>query len=337
MVDISFSDFTSGSMAGNGYYDILMRVNKEHIKEEYDSGRITGADYATVYLGLLQSAMQSALEFSVREKEVESKLELDNTKVIMDAVAQYGYNSAAVDISGQVILGTRSADGILNKQETLADAQINEMEARELATKAKILDENGIEITAENELVPSASTTTAHHFSTDLLKAQIATEEEKDDLVKAQKDAALMDSVAKRGQITQELNGEYNPTTLEWAFPGASVDTNEEINFYKSVSGANVATPYTMNMFRQLKENSIADATAKGYKADGAYKAYKSLQELLFALANAGVEASDEDIIAGTANNPYKKIMLSMETLINAHIAEWYGPNILDIELTIKP
>lgn len=300
---ITFNEITNATTLtnGTGYFDTIMKVVTLHLEDQLNKGNITSEAYANVYLGGMQSSMQLATQFALEEKLKEAQ-----------------------------------TDGALKDIE-VKTAQINEMEARELATKAKILDENGIEITAENELIPSASTTTAHHFSTDLLKAQIATEEEKDDLVKAQKDAALMDSVAKRGQITQELNGEYDPTTLEWAFPGASVDTNEEINFYKSVSGANVATPYTMNMFRQLKENSIADATAKGYKADGAYKAYKSLQELLFALANAGVEASDEDIIADSANNPYKKIMLSMETLINAHIAEWYGPNILDIELTIKP
>ena len=66
-MDIQFSEFTSGSITGDGYYDILMRVNLQHIQQEYTAGIIKGSDYANVYLALLQGAMQTAMEFTMRE------------------------------------------------------------------------------------------------------------------------------------------------------------------------------------------------------------------------------------------------------------------------------
>ena len=106
-MDIQFTEFTSGLITGNGHYDVLMRVNLQHIQQEYQAGRIKGADYANVYLSLLQSSMQIAMEFTMREKELELKLESENMKLLMDAVAQHGYNDAVIGSDGKLTLGIK--------------------------------------------------------------------------------------------------------------------------------------------------------------------------------------------------------------------------------------
>ena len=45
-MDITFEQFTSGTLEGTGSYDTLMRVNLLHIQQEYSAGRIKGAEYA---------------------------------------------------------------------------------------------------------------------------------------------------------------------------------------------------------------------------------------------------------------------------------------------------
>ena len=124
-MDITFEQFTSGTLEGTGTYDTLMRVNLLHVQQEYQAGRIKGADYAVTYLGLLQASMQTAMEFTLREKELEVRLESENIKLLMDAVAQYGYESASIGADGKIDLGVRSTtEGILNKQETAISEDI---------------------------------------------------------------------------------------------------------------------------------------------------------------------------------------------------------------------
>ena len=74
MADILFSEVTTGLPTGNGYFDVLMRSVKAHIQSEYDAGRIKGADYANVYLGAIQSAMQLAEQFVLSEKMQEAQI-----------------------------------------------------------------------------------------------------------------------------------------------------------------------------------------------------------------------------------------------------------------------
>lgn len=75
MTDIVVTDITTGSVSGTGVFDKLMLAVKAHISQEYDAGRIKGSDYATVYLGALQSVLAQSVEFVLREKLLEVQIE----------------------------------------------------------------------------------------------------------------------------------------------------------------------------------------------------------------------------------------------------------------------
>ena len=74
MADILFSEVTNGLPTGSGYFDVLMRSVKAHIEIEYSANRIKGPEYATVYLGAMQSAMQLAEQFVLGEKLQEAQI-----------------------------------------------------------------------------------------------------------------------------------------------------------------------------------------------------------------------------------------------------------------------
>ena len=61
--EITIQDFTTEDLAGTGAFDVMMRGLKGHLVAEFQAGRIKGPEYATVYLGSLQSTMDRALEF----------------------------------------------------------------------------------------------------------------------------------------------------------------------------------------------------------------------------------------------------------------------------------
>jgi hypothetical protein len=77
MVDITFDDVTNASTTtdGTGYFDKIVQTTLLHIQNEASSGRIKGTEYATVYLGGLQSAMQHAIQFVLQEKLTEAQIE----------------------------------------------------------------------------------------------------------------------------------------------------------------------------------------------------------------------------------------------------------------------
>lgn len=61
---------TQIALDGSGAFDCLMRATKLHLQEEYNASRITGQEYATVYLGALTAVLQTSIQFLLNEQQV---------------------------------------------------------------------------------------------------------------------------------------------------------------------------------------------------------------------------------------------------------------------------
>lgn len=73
---IPIGEFTESKVDGMGVFDLLMKANKAHLEEEFNKSRIRGPEYATVYLGMLESTMQNALAFFVQQRKLGLEAEL---------------------------------------------------------------------------------------------------------------------------------------------------------------------------------------------------------------------------------------------------------------------
>lgn len=73
---IPIEEFTESKVDGMGVFDLLMKANKAHLEEEFNKSRIRGPEYATVYLGMLESTMQHALAFFVQQRKLGLEAEL---------------------------------------------------------------------------------------------------------------------------------------------------------------------------------------------------------------------------------------------------------------------
>lgn len=62
---LTHASLTDGSIEGSGAFDALMRGFKSHLKEEFEKGRITGADYTRAYVELTAAAMAQATQFTL--------------------------------------------------------------------------------------------------------------------------------------------------------------------------------------------------------------------------------------------------------------------------------
>ncbi|MCP4487732.1 MAG: hypothetical protein GY820_10510 [Gammaproteobacteria bacterium] len=96
---------------GTGVFDVLMETIEYRLQEQYDSGRITGAEFATVYIGALQSALQEAVRFTLEKDESALK------DAILQATVekQWGYN-IEVDSNGELTLGGTTGAGVVDQQ-----------------------------------------------------------------------------------------------------------------------------------------------------------------------------------------------------------------------------
>ena len=119
MADITFNtlyDTTQSTLsAKTGNFDELMKTVTLHLEEQFNAGRITGTDYATVYLGALQSVLAQAVTFTLNMNKANKETDLLTQKEITE-FAQTGKTSSvlpdASSVSGkQITLFTEQAKG----------------------------------------------------------------------------------------------------------------------------------------------------------------------------------------------------------------------------------
>ena len=90
-IELDFKDFSNGSIddtnpiepvwEGTGVFDELMKAINGNIQVQYDSGRIKGSEYATVYLGSIQAAISEAMKFLLNKDQIIKDLELKQAQI----------------------------------------------------------------------------------------------------------------------------------------------------------------------------------------------------------------------------------------------------------------
>lgn len=278
VVDIDINEVTTGSLDGSGVFDKLMAVTKVHIAEEFETGRIKGPEYASLYLGALQSVMAHSIEFVFREQVTEKEVELRAEQIISERINQN-------------------------------------------ATKAKAEDEYGAIISDLDDGISfSTSDNTKHYWA--VKNAEQAYEKSLEDVKAAKEnvDILKMDNISKEAILDREYDFSVDKTT--WSIsPKNSVTDGINVDTFIPKSR------YGLDILKGRVEATVATNTAKGYEADSFYKVYRSLQELLFALTNAGL--IDEGSVPGStapdaaAIGTYGRIVLGMEAAMNGQVKVW--------------
>jgi hypothetical protein len=142
MADILITDLTDGSLdinndwSGTGVFDKLIEAVNKNIEGQYNKGRISGSDYANVYLGSMQSVLAQSMEFLLREKLVEAQiqdteasvalkenqLEVDKALAEAQLEQQWGYEVTR-DGDNNLVLGDTTGAGKIDKEKIVLDEQ----------------------------------------------------------------------------------------------------------------------------------------------------------------------------------------------------------------------
>ena len=88
---VDINDFSNGFIdnsnpqdpkwEGTGVFDIIMKAANENIKIQNQTSRITGAEYAEVYLGTMQSAISEAMKFLLNRDQLTKDLEVKQANI----------------------------------------------------------------------------------------------------------------------------------------------------------------------------------------------------------------------------------------------------------------
>ena len=103
---------TGTASDGTGNFDNLMKVVTLHLEKQFTDGRITGTDYATVYLGAFQSTLAQAVNFTLNMNKANEEADL----LAQKTTTEY----AQTLVTGET---TPNANSIAGKQITLFTEQ----------------------------------------------------------------------------------------------------------------------------------------------------------------------------------------------------------------------
>lgn len=167
MTDITIADLTNKTSveAGTGVFDKLMEAMKLHLKDEFDEGRITGPEFATVYLGALQATLQQSLTFLLSEQEASAKIDLIEKQIaeaeeridLVRAQTAAEYEKIAASkaktardnvLNGKQVLKVEQETSLIDKQEddqVFITTQLRPEEVTKLQEEIDLLESRDLE------------------------------------------------------------------------------------------------------------------------------------------------------------------------------------------------
>lgn len=151
MAEITISEITNSQNAqdgGTGIFDELMEVINQHLERQYSDNRITGKDYAQVYLGSMQSAMSESIKFVLGKQEADKRAELLAQQILSETknnedggVIDLQKEKLQEEIDLAIAKTAESYEGIMASQEsTLRENTLNdEKVAQAIAQTAEVV------------------------------------------------------------------------------------------------------------------------------------------------------------------------------------------------------
>lgn len=216
MADINVDDITN---SGNtGIFDKLMESINTQIENQYLNNRITGSDYATVYLGSMQAALAQSMQFALQEELTEAQVagvEADNllkSKQLEIAEVErlskvYEKDVLLVDQHNT----TLKQQALLDTQEEAEQYKVDNLLPAELAQINKQTDvaERGMaeqEATGIKQRILLDTEEEAKQFEVDnILPEQVIKIQEEIDLLQTQDSETLLDGAKKRLIMDEEI------------------------------------------------------------------------------------------------------------------------------------
>ena len=215
---ITLPELTQATMEGTGVFDTLMRAMKTHVEREYREGRIKGTDYATVYLGAMQSVLDSSLRFLLEKDQANLQAEKIKAEVELAAAQKALVEQQVLNavVENAVLLAQEcklKAEFDLIKEQVLKSAAETELLNQKLLTEKAQVTALGVDpdsVVGRQKALYAAQTNgyerDAEQKAADLMIKSWATRRTTDEATVADSTNMLYDQAVGRA-VTKLLNG----------------------------------------------------------------------------------------------------------------------------------
>jgi len=215
---ITLPELTQATMDGTGVFDTLMRAMKAHVEREYRDGRIKGTDYATVYLGAMQSVLDSSLRFLLEKDQANLQAEKIKAEVELAAAQKALVEQQVLNavVENAVLVAQEcklKAEFDLIKEQVLKSAAETELLNQKLLTEKAQVTALGVDpdsVVGRQKALYAAQTNgyerDAEQKAADLMIKSWATRRTTDEATVADSTNMLYDQAVGRA-VTKLLNG----------------------------------------------------------------------------------------------------------------------------------
>lgn len=168
MAEIEISEITGidTDADGLGIFDKLMSAVERRIEDQYDKNRITGREYAEVYLGSVQAAMSEAIKFTLGKQEADKRAELLAQQIISET--KNNEDGGVIDLQKEKL--KEEIDVAVAKSaeiyESILASQANTLREDEMNSKQIEKVEEEIDLLQSRDLEQIAATVRADNEST---------------------------------------------------------------------------------------------------------------------------------------------------------------------------
>ena len=190
---IDINDFSNGQIdntnpqdpkwEGTGIFDVIIKAANENIKIQHKTSRITGAEYAEVYLGTMQSAISEAMKFVLQNDTLAKELELKQAQIakinaerdlVNAQIAAFGAQQAKELELKQSQINKLTADKALTDAQTLAypAQQAKDIEVKQANIELLNRQKDGFDDNKYQKLFEAQMNAWALMFSSGLLTTQ---------------------------------------------------------------------------------------------------------------------------------------------------------------------
>lgn len=109
---IDRTDFSNIHWRGSAILDVLLKTVNDNLLTQYESGRITGTDYAKVYYTLVEACIREAMGFFIQKPMTEQQI----TSMKIDDGIKQTQSTQDLLIKQQEVLNKQAQTELLNKQ-----------------------------------------------------------------------------------------------------------------------------------------------------------------------------------------------------------------------------
>lgn len=156
-VDINIDDLTTGSVDGTGTFDKMMATVAAQLDDQFKKNRMNASDYAKVYTQLMQSTMQSAIQFELGRELAAAQASLviqQEANAVKEGElidAQRLDVLAATDLKEAELLNIPKQGQLLDSQKLQVDAQTANVEAEllNIPKQGELVDAQKLQVDAQ--------------------------------------------------------------------------------------------------------------------------------------------------------------------------------------------